>query len=302
MNTTSRILITGAAGLSGKWLNSLLLEKGFQNISLTDRDKYKECDITKKDAVNKLIAEIKPEYVFHLAGLIPPEIGNYKEEEYYNVNVLGTRNLLESLIENNLWKTKVLIISSSSVYGNEGRNFISEDFKLNPKTNNYYGVSKVQQEEISIRFIEESKLPIIIARPVNNFILGSKLFLPNCAKKIIQCEKNNETLKEKPMDAYRDYLDTRDVVNAYYLLMLKGNIGQVYNVSAGKAFYNKELFEFMAGKANIKYEIEEEKTDGGYLKYQVLDNKKLIKDTGWQPKYDIKDTLLEIMNYWRTKL
>lgn len=297
MNTTSRILITGAAGLSGKWLNSLLLEKGFQNISLTDRDKYKECDITKKDAVNKLIAEIKPEYVFHLAGLLPDK--KYTPEDYYKVNYLGTKNLLDALLENKLFGTRVLITSSSGVYGDEGQIAIAESTPKRPFTE--YAKSKAAQEDLGLEYFSAHKIQVVIARAVNNFVVGSKLFLPELAKRIVEGEKNGQTIKERSLEGYRDYLDTRDVVSAYYLLLLKGQPGEVYNVSSGKAYYHKELFEFMAGQAKINYEIEPEE-NSNYLKYQVLANAKLIKDTGWQPKYDIKDTLLEIMNYWRTKL
>ncbi|HON57421.1 MAG TPA: GDP-mannose 4,6-dehydratase, partial [bacterium] len=103
----------------------------------------------------------------------------------------------------------------------------------------------------------------------------------------------------------RDFSDVRDIVRGYYLLACAENIDQddnIFNIASGKAYSIKFLLEKLISLSKVKdlkIELDPKLDRPVDIKKSVGDYSKLNKYTGWQPQYDIEDTLKNILDYWR---
>jgi GDP-4-dehydro-6-deoxy-D-mannose reductase len=228
-------------------------------------------------------------------------VGHKPLDRMIDVNENGTRVLLESLRKNSCINTRVLITSSSAVYGDKGEKPITEDMGLSPGSN--YSISKVRQEQAGLDYFSEYGIPVVISRAFNNIGPGEKehMFISRIASQIVHIEKGSPgPLKIGPLHSFRDYLDTRDVVDAYIAIMEKGVPGEVYNVCSGEPVKIYDLFLFLIKNASVPVSYEVVAYDQkGNIPYQCGSGEKLKGLTGWQKKRDIYKTLLEILDYWR---
>jgi len=306
MNKDSKILITGSSGLAGYWLKLYLDDQGYTNIFSFDLidphevdDNFCQGDICDAAAVKNMLNEVRPEYVFHLAAIV----GNPSYDDLYQINVKGTENLLQGLVENNLKDTRVLITSSSAVYGDKGKESVGEEMSLEPV--NDYGRSKIEQEMTALNYSEEHGLPVIISRAFNNFAPREKenMLVSRIASQVALVEKGEiDLVQTGPLIAGRDYLDTRDVVEAYTLLLDKGTAGEIYNVCAGKTYSVKKIFDIIVedSDAVITHDIKEMDLKNN-IPYQKGDNSK-IRKLGWNPSRNIKKTVIEILDFYRNQI
>lgn len=305
MKFDTPILITGAAGLAGYWLTKALQEKGFRNLILSDFQNSENLpniilgSISDPVFMGNLLQQTQPKIIFHLAGIL----GNFSSELLEEVNVKGTENLFNSLIDTKLLYSKVILVSSSAVYGDHGKKSILEKMELRPTSP--YSISKIKQEEIAKHFNKNHGIEVIIARTFNNFAPREKeqMFISRIASQIVKIENGKqEKLEIGPLFSYRDYIDTRDVVNAYIELAQKGTVGETYNICSGTAVLINDLFEHLLANAkkHIIYDVVEYDQRGN-IPYQVGNSDKLIETTGWSKQFDIKKTLIEILDYWRTR-
>jgi GDP-4-dehydro-6-deoxy-D-mannose reductase len=306
MEKENRILITGASGLAGTWLRKALEQGGYSRVFLldvvssgTESSEYvgSVCDSAFLESVVK---DVQPSHIFHLAGLV----GHKPLKEMLRVNVEGTRKLLETVRDQGLTSTRVLITSSSAVYGNKGNVSITEE--MPPSTTSNYSISKLKQEEVSLEYHTNYGMPVIISRAFNNIAPGEKeyMFISRIASQVAKIEKGQlDNLEIGPLHSWRDYLDTRDLVDAYILLMKKGIPGEVYNICSGEPVQIKDLFTFLIKSAKVPVDYEVIAYDQkGNIPYQCGNPEKIKRLTGWVTKRKIKETLLEILDYWRRQV
>jgi len=124
------------------------------------------------------------------------------------------------------------------------------------------------------------------------------------AKQIAEIEKGlkKPEISVGNLEAYRDFLDVRDVVSAYYHIMNKGKPGQVYNICSGKKIKIRYLLEILlslSSKKNIALKIDSTKLRPVDNEIIYGDNSKLKKHTGWVSKYSIEEALKDTLDYWR---
>jgi GDP-4-dehydro-6-deoxy-D-mannose reductase len=305
MNKTARILITGASGLAGSWLKKRLEKTGFSNlyfldIASTDKDgRWFAGSVSDGEFISRLISDVKPEYVFHFAGLL----GNQDRKKLDSVNVGGTENILSALVSNRLLRTRVLVTSSSAVYGDKGDSPVTEDMISEGKSN--YGLSKIEQEKKSLEYFYEYGLPVIVSRAFNNIAPGERetMFVSRIATQIVKIEHGvQDSLEIGPIFSYRDYLDTRDLVEAYIATIGKGIPGEIYNVCSGETIRIEELFHILLShaKKRIEYKIIDYDQSGN-IPYQRGSSEKLRTCTGWAKRLNIRDTVVEVLEYWRER-
>jgi GDP-4-dehydro-6-deoxy-D-mannose reductase len=200
--------------------------------------------------------------------------------------------------------TRVLVTSSSAVYGDKGHVMITEEMPASPVSN--YGISKLKQEEVSLGYFTDYGIPVIISRAFNNIAPGEKehMFISRIASQVAKIEKGySEKLKIGPLHSSRDYLDTRDLVDAYIPLMKTGVPGEVYNICSGEPVQIQDLFSFLISSAQVPVEYEViAYNQKGNIPYQCGSPAKIKQATGWEKKRDIKETLLEILDYWRAQV
>jgi len=114
-----KVLITGINGFVGKYLEKILIEKGYRvygiDLKNNNRENIFECDLKDPKRLESIILETEPEFIFHLAAISKTTFQDFKE--IYEINVNGTLNLLNSCLKLEK-KPKIIFISSSHVYGN----------------------------------------------------------------------------------------------------------------------------------------------------------------------------------------
>ncbi|HPO49278.1 MAG TPA: GDP-mannose 4,6-dehydratase [Spirochaetota bacterium] len=318
-----KILITGFSGfVSNYFLEFLNKNKLKYNIlgidvnapffSLNDFENLKInfliTDLLNKEKIYNIIYEFQPDYILHLASFSSVSF-SWKEPVLSfmnNTNIF--LNLVDSIRSLGL-KTRLLSIGSSEEYGNFSKNMLPlrEDYNLFPL--NPYAVARVSQEMLSKVYVSGYNLDIVLTRSFNHIGARQKdiFVISSFAKQLTIIKKSGKkvgSLKTGRIDIVRDFLDVRDVVNAYYLLLKKGEKGEIYNVCSGIGYSLKNIIDIMSDILSINVEINIDKdlirpNDNDTI---IGDNSKIKNVTGWNINYDIRKSLEDILNYWNIEL
>lgn len=226
-NTIPRVLITGLQGFTGRHMAAELEQNGYEvwgiGSSHPDEPRTLQADLTDTTSLITAVEKIQPQYVIHLAGIA--FVGHGQPKAFYDINLVGTRNLLEALapVADNL--KCVLLASSANVYGNLQGGLLSESNPANPA--NDYAVSKLAMEYMAK--IWTPRIPVVIARPFNYTGVGqSESFL--IPKIVSHFVNKRDTIELGNMDVWREFNDVRDVVHAYRKLIEAAPVGQTVNV------------------------------------------------------------------------
>ena len=213
----NRVLITGINGFTGVHLERYLVEKGFDVygtvINTPINEKHYQCDITKMNQVDTIIAELRPDYLIHIAGISFP--GESNASLIYDVNVIGTENILKALAKHAINPKKVILASSATVYGNQGKEILDES--MCPKPVNHYGCSKLAMEYMAANYFDT--LDIIITRPFNYTGIGQeKHFL--IPKIVSHYKGGKKEIELGNLMVAREFNDIDYIIGNYYKLLL----------------------------------------------------------------------------------
>ena len=254
----TRTLITGAAGFTGPYLAELLAGLGHEVHGLVcdarpERlahvDAVHVADLADFASVSRVVDEVRPEHVVHLAAIA--FVAHDNIHEMYRANVVGTRQLLEALTRVADGLKSVVIASSANVYGNAREGVLDESMPAAPA--NDYGVSKIASEYVAQ--IYSAKLPLIVARPFNYTGRGQSadFLIP----KIVKSARDAVPVIELGnLDVARDFSDVRTVVDAYArLLDAPEAIGQTFNVCSGRAVALGEIIEMVAAFTGHRLDV-----------------------------------------------
>jgi len=289
-----KILVTGINGFAGKILREELESRGHAVYGLDitgDSDSVFAADIRDYSAVKGVMGEVSPDITVHLAAVSRVDFENVNE--IYEINVDGTLNLLKACSSDRR-NIPFLLVSSSQVYGNpelQKGHLIDENFKISPV--NHYGASKAAAENIALAFHNENGLPLTIVRPFNHTGVGQSVnfVVPKIA--------NAFKIKEKELhlgniDTARDFLDVRDVVNAYVKLIENFQDGEIFNVASGKGFVIGDVISILKELTGHDIEIvqDEKFMRENEISAPIGDPSKIKQLLNWHPDYRIKDTLM----------
>jgi GDP-4-dehydro-6-deoxy-D-mannose reductase len=311
-----KVLITGCGGFIGSHLADFLVAKGFDiygtiykgnnhNLKhLKNKIKIIDCDMTNKKAVEKIISEIKPDYIFHLAAqsLV---IESWKDpEKTLSGNMLSTLYLFDAVRKAKI-KPKILVACSSAEYGisYEDEIPIRESKEFRPTSP--YGVSKVCTDTLSYLYWKTYGMNIVRIRFFN--ITGTRKIFDACsdfAKGIVEVKKGmKKQLEVGNLDGIRDLTDVRDAVAAAWLLAEKGVPGEVYNVCSGKGQKVGDVLNKLLALSKTKLKIVQAKDKIRPVDDPLFigDNSK-IRKLGWKPSIPIERTLEDMLDYWRKEL
>ncbi len=254
MNTAGkRALITGIHGFTGRYMAAELESNGYEVIGLGSHPGseagYYQVDLTDAEALRAVLADIQPDLVVHLAALA--FVGHGDANAFYQVNLLGTRNLLEAIAACGKLPECVLLASSANVYGNASEGVLSE--LTTPAPANDYAVSKLAMEYMASLWHE--RLPIVIARPFNytgvgqadNFLLPK--IVSHFRRKAAKIELGN-------LDVWRDFSDVRAVVRAYRGLLEVKPLGQTVNVCSGHTHSLREVLGMCQSITGLDMQVE----------------------------------------------
>lgn len=244
-----RVLITGASGFTGRFLAKALADKGLAvfgsgatapaswDCKLAG---YFEADLGEPGSAGALVREVRPDGVIHLAGIA--FVGHGDVSEIYHTNVVGTRNLLQALVESDTEISSVILASSANVYGNAREGALDEAMPFNPV--NDYAASKAAMELVANVYRE--RLPITITRPFNYTGRGQsiKFLIP---KIVDHARRRAPAIELGNLDVFRDFSDVRVVVEAYSrLLTTPAAVGRTVNICSGRCYSLREILALVA--------------------------------------------------------
>ena len=298
-----KYLVTGGAGFIGSHLTKKLVEEG-QDVTIIDnlntgKEKNLESIKNKIDFVKGSILDIEllekltkdVDGVYHEAALASVQDSFSKPDEYHDVNVNGTENILKLAKQYNF---KVVYASSSSVYGNPVRIPIRESDEKNPI--NPYAETKLKKEELAQKY-SEMGVKVIGLRYFNVFGKGQskeyagvlKLFLERIRDKLPPKINGDGT-------QFRDFVYVGDVVNANIMSMNSDVNHAFFNVGTNTSITILDL-----AKIIIKFaKLDLEPVFGPALKGDVqktIANIDLIKEKiGWKPSVILEEWINEIIS------
>ncbi|MFM0285978.1 NAD-dependent epimerase/dehydratase family protein [Paraburkholderia megapolitana] len=230
--TPRRALITGARGFTGAYVRDELQRAGFEVVGTlagneTPGPNEYVLDITSLDDCRRVIGEVRPTHIVHLAAI--SFVAHDDALAMYNVNVLGTLNLLQACVDVGVRPDKVLIASSANVYGNAGGVI---DESVIPAPVNHYAASKLAMEHLVRTWFE--RLPIVVTRPFNYTGRGQapRFLVPKIVEHFVQ---RRPFIELGNLDVARDFSDVRTVAQTYRALLESAVAGEVVNVCSEHA-------------------------------------------------------------------
>jgi nucleoside-diphosphate-sugar epimerase len=275
-----RVLVTGLLdSFTGPYVQTELESHGHSVIAFAS-------DLTNSEAVSKEIAEVLPDAVVHLAGIA--FVGHGDANAFYEVNLIGTRNLLSALAQHAPYVRSVLLVSSANIYGNRSEGALAEDVTPNPA--NDYAVSKWAMERMA--GLWRDKLPLFVVRPFNYTGVGQDpvFVIP----KIVDHFKNQQsTIELGNLDVWREFGDVRAVANIYMKLLEKSPAGDTFNICTGQEYSLREVIsmcEKITGQ-KIQVEVNPQFVRANEVRILKGNNSHLKEVIGGWDGYDLKDTL-----------
>lgn len=314
-----RVLITGITGFAGSHLAEYILanhpeveiygivrwRSRMDNIvGILDKIHCLEADLKDMVSLRAALAESKPDRIFHLAAQSFVPTSWKCPAETFAINAIGQINLFESILALDL-KSRVQIAGSSEEYGQVFSDEIpmKETNPLRPLSP--YAVSKVSQDLLAFQYYKSYGLRAVRTRGFNHTgpRRGDVFVTSSFAKQIAEIEKKKRppVINVGNLEAKRDFTDVRDMVRAYWLSLEKGIEGDVYNIGSGQAYSMQELLDLLMSLSRTKMEVrvDPERLRPSDVPVLLADSSKFRTLTGWQPRIPFKQTILDLLNYWR---
>jgi dTDP-glucose 4,6-dehydratase len=313
------ILVTGGAGFIGSNLVRLLVNTTEHSVLTVDaltyagnrhslddlngnpRHRFAQADICDADAIGKLFAEFKPDWVMHLAAESHVDRSIDGPGAFIQTNVVGTYTMLqaarahfEKLAGAAKDRFRFLHVSTDEVYGSLGATgLFTEETPYDPHSP--YSASKASSDHLARAWADTFKLPVLVTNCSNNY--GPFQFPEKLIPVVIL-----KALRGDPIPVYgkgeniRDWLYVGDHAEALHTVVAKGRVGQTYNIGGNNERQNIDLVrllcslldEFRPRPDGKKYDSQISfVTDrpGHDLRY-AIDATKIKRELGWTPKQD----------------
>lgn len=217
-----RVLVTGLSGFTGIHLTPLLQQCGYEVVRAAEP----EFDLSREESIAAAVQTTQPDYVIHLAAI--SFVAHQDATAFYAVNTIGTTSLLSALERIAPRLRKVILASTSQVYGNATDDPITESTL--PAPISHYACSKLAMEFMARSFFD--RLPILITRPFNYTGRGqaAQFLLP---KLVDHFRRKAPVIELGNMDVERDFLDVRSVADAYVRLLESPLQSRAVNIASG---------------------------------------------------------------------
>ena len=266
-------------------------------------------DMLDESRLTAIIKDFQPDGVIHLASLSSVDLSWKKPIECFKNNTTIFLNLLESVRHENK-SCRILSVGSSEEYGNIELSDLPLTEQNSAAPTSPYGVARASQEMLSRIYISGYGLDIVSTRSFNHIGPGQDkgFFIPDIASQIVEIKykKEQNSVNEKAiirtgdLSVIRDFTDVRDVVKAYWLLINRGEKGEIDNVCSGNGYKLAELIEKMNNLVGVRAAVktEESRIRPAENRAIIGSNCKIYSRTGWQPSISIEKSLMDVLNYW----
>jgi GDP-4-dehydro-6-deoxy-D-mannose reductase len=264
-------------------------------------------ELTEYASVRALLAELRPDFLFHLAAQAIVQQALRDPEATLVNNIVAELNLLRAIQELGL-PTRILLIGSSEEYGHVRAADlpVAEETPFRPE--NPYAVSKIAQDMLGLQYYIAYKLPIIRVRPFNHIGPGQNEHFVTAAfahqVAAIEAGRQEPVLRVGNLDAERDFTDVRDMVRAYHLAITQGEPGEVYNIGSGTAVAIRGILDIFLSLSVVSVRVERDpnRLRPADVPRIVCDPRRFQARTGWRPTISLQQSLRDILDDWRTRL
>lgn len=310
-----RILLTGAGGFVGNVLRTQLEAQGYDVIgartaTITGATTLSDIqlDVCNQASIATALRAIRPTHIVHLAAISHIPTSFRDPLLTWQVNVIGSLNLLEA-VKQQCPDAFVLFASSSEVYGESFKSGYALDEDAPCKPLNPYAASKVAAEQAFNEYFRQG-IHGVIARPFNHIGPGQSpdFVTASFAKQIAEIEQGKQppVLRTGNLEAFRDFLDVRDVCDAYIQLMelpASSNL-KLFNISSGKPYRIQEVLEVLLAQSQCQIRVEQDpsRLRPSDIPYAAGISERLRNIVGWTPSYTLDGTLCNLLNYWRKRI
>jgi GDP-4-dehydro-6-deoxy-D-mannose reductase len=323
-----KALVTGASGFVGRYLVSRLASGGAEVLGLDavmpgsgDGPGSFEvggqllppvpgehgadttmCDLLDARAVEDAVSGWSPDLIFHLAAQSSAARSFEDPAGTMRINVIGTLNLLEAVRRSG--KARIIVTGSAEEYGKRkpGEMPIREGVSIEPVSP--YAASKAAQNLLVMQYHRAFGVEAVATRSFSHtgpgqtttFVLPS--FARQCAE--IKAGIRKPVLRTGNLDVTRDFLDVRDVVEAYILLAEKGSPGTTYNVCSGSGLALSDAVDHLTALTGTEVRVEPDPQLFRPADVPVLvgDNGRLVEDCGWSASTGKGKMLDDLFMWW----
>lgn len=308
----SRILVTGCSGfLASHLLQGLAGEAGNRVFGVTEVAGFRhpgievfQVDIRRRDDLERLVAQVRPEQTFHLAAVANVGFAWKNPALTYEVNFLGTSNLLEAL-RHAAPGSRLLLMSSAEVYRPDAESPLRESSPLAPQ--NPYALSKAAMEMLAGMYGRAFAMKACVARAFNFTGPGQdrKFVASDFASQVARIERGESepVIRVGNLEAVRDFSDVRDVARWLRVVAAGAEPGEVFNLCSGATCSIRRLLDLLLEHARVPIRVEVDPD-----RFRPVDNPVLRGDPGLirrrfglVPEYPFERTLLDLLDDWRGK-
>lgn len=299
----TRALVTGGTGFAGRYLVQHLAAEGVE-VHATSHASHNDApgadgvhalDVSDSAAVARVVRDLAPDEIYHLAGVTRPASGDVAG--FYDVNLGGARSVLEAL-RTEAPDSKLLLVGSAYAYAPSSEP-MDEEWPLAPQS--HYGASKAAAEILGRAYAADG-FHVVLARPFNHSGPGQPpdFVLPTIVQQVADAVARDAgavTLELGNLDSVRDISDVRDIVAGYTLALRSGDSGRAYNLASGEGRSIRQLVDEVRDAAGIDVDVT---TDASRLRAAEIDaligDASRLRSLGWQPALTLRQTILDMLN------
>ncbi len=312
-----KYLITGHSGFVGKYLVDYIIqmEPDAEIIGLDihpsakKHENFKEfiVNLLETEKLNLVLSDFKPDYIVHLASFSSVAYSWQYPIESFRNNTNIFLNLLEAIHKYSP-ETKLLSIGSSEEYGAVSLDDLPLEETLKPQPLSPYAVARVSQENMSKVYSKGFDLNIVCTRSFNHIGCGQedKFVISSIAKRFAEFKAGIcSEIVIGNTSIIRDFLDVRDVVKAYYLLLKSdAGSGEIFNICSGRKVSIQDVIDMFKQITDTNPPLTVDKALLRPVENSVVvgSNEKLRKLTGWEPEIKLEDSLKDIAAWWQQKI
>ncbi len=314
-----RILVTGAYGFVGLHLVAQLRRQFGEGLAvyLTSKTpethpvygRFDALDVTDEPAVNSAVARFFPTHIIHLAGLAAVPTATAHANLAWQVHLNGTLNVANAILAH-APRCVLLNVGSGQVYGESARMGLLLDETALLAPTNSYEVTKAAAD-LAVGSLTAQGLRCVRLRPFNHTGPGQSedFVLPSFAMQIARIEAGLQppVMRVGNLEAERDFLDVRDVTNAYVLAVDKSAVlppGIVLNIASGNPRRIHDLLDHLLALSRVPITVEPDTA-----RMRPSDTRRFVGDAGlahrllgWFPLHTIEATLADVLNDCRERV
>jgi len=326
---SKRVLITGITGMVGSHLADYLLENTDWDIygicrwrspldnlehllgraNASDRIYFRYGDLNDFGSLIKVMKDVKPDYIFHLAAQSYPRTSFDSPADTLNTNITGTSNLLEAVRSVEI-DPVIHVCASSEVFGRVPKEKLPIDEECSFHPASPYAISKVGTDLVGRYYGEAFNMKVMTTRmfthtgPRRGDVFAESTFAKQIA--MIEAGLIPPVVKTGNLDSLRTWADVRDAVRAYYMLVtINPTPGEYYNIGGTYTCSVKEMLQYLLSISTVKdivFETEADRLRPIDADLQVPNTAKFKAHTGWEPVISFETTMNDLLNYWRERI